>query len=103
MANITIPLETEDLILTFVGTGIATLEGVAQTADLSIEGVVNILAENLQTCITDVSIMGVSETLIAASDYLNVDIEGNGTVRYRGNPNVTQRLDSLLGSVEQIN
>ena len=79
-ANITLNLDVESLDILLAGSGNFDITGNVATASVVLNGS--------------------GRVNIVATDYLDIEINGSGSVRYTGNPTVTQRIAGI-GTVQQ--
>jgi hypothetical protein len=79
------------------GPGTVTPEGISEHLDLSISGSGEFKGEGFVSATGTVSVSGSGEALVNVIDDLDVDVIGSGTVRYIGDPAVS---DSISGSGE---
>ena len=84
------------------GTGNITLKGTTNNFDISLTGVGDVRAFELESNRCDVLISGVGDAEVFVNDELNVTITGSGTVFYKGNPIVTSNITGT-GSVVDAN
>ena len=91
-------LDVRNLYVTIAGTGILTLQGVADTADFSMAGAGDIEALALQTRRSDINLAGVGSVKVSCSENISIVAGGVGTVEYRGSP----RLDVSKGGLVTI-
>ncbi|MGH2503064.1 MAG: GIN domain-containing protein, partial [Ktedonobacterales bacterium] len=80
--------------------GDMNIAGSAQSQNVRISGAGNYHASNFQTDTTDVTITGVGDARVSASQVLYATISGAGAVTYHGMPQVSQRITGV-GSVRQ--
>ena len=99
--DLTMPLEVNYLDLTAEGASQIALHGHANHMNITVGGTGGVSASHLQTNVANIHLMGASGVDISVSDALNVVIEGVGSVRYKGNPTVSQET-GRLGSVERV-
>jgi hypothetical protein len=93
-------LKSNRLKATIAGSGNITLDGAADESEITIAGSGNYQSPNLRSKIAKVSIMGSGDADLNASEKLDVDIGGSGSVRYSGDAAVTQRIAGS-GSVQK--
>ncbi len=77
------------------GSGSVSVAGSVNDQTVTILGSGNYNAANLKSANAVISIAGSADVTVDASDTLSVNIAGNGTVRYTGNPEVKK---TILGS-----
>jgi hypothetical protein len=75
--------------------------GTVPDATIDISGAGNFEAPDLQITNADISISGLGSATVRVSETLNADISGGGSVRYYGNPSVSENV-SGLGRVEKL-
>jgi len=94
VANITVSNKIE-------GLGNLSLKGKTNIAKTEIEGAGNLDAFELETVTTIVSIEGVGNANVNASEKLEASISGIGNLTYKGNPKEIIKNKSGLGSINQ--
>ena len=99
-------LEARDLDLTSVsvnaeGAGNALLAGRARKQDLSATGSGDVLASALAGEQALVRAGGASTIEVAVSGQLDVTVDGSGTVRYKGRPRISRKIDDA-GTLESM-
>jgi len=100
-SNAAISMEVEELDINVSGAASFNLSGNAENANFTVSGAGDVNARNLQTRDANIQINGASSVEISVSDNLDVSIAGVGTVRYVGNPHVSQNITGL-GSVRRV-
>lgn len=98
-AKVNLKLNTQKLKIKLEGSGDIVLSGTATDQFLKIEGAGKIQGKKLATKSTYVQISGAGMAEVNASETLDVKIEGLGTVKYLGQPKITQEI---LGAGEII-
>jgi hypothetical protein len=89
-------LAAERIQFNLPGSGNISAVGSAERVTVSLGGSGNILCEDLESKSTIVRLNGSGNITVNASESLDVNVDGSGNVRYRGNPaNVDQ---SVAGS-----
>ena len=81
--------EVDQLDVSLTGVGNIALRGLANEINLVTTGVGEIRAFNMPTDICTVTITGEGNIEVFVQDSLEVNIEGVGTVYYKGNPTIT--------------
>lgn len=94
-------LNLPSLRLDLAGSGDVELSGSAQQQTVRIEGSGNYRAAALRSETASVTIQGAADAEVTVSRQLEVRIEGAGTVRYGGEPKLTQHIAGA-GSVEKL-
>jgi hypothetical protein len=89
---IDLKIKTEALKTRVEGNSNIALSGTATTQTLKIEGAGKIQGRKLLTKTTQVEIKGAGIAEVNASETLDVKIEGFGTVKYYGEPKITQEI-----------
>lgn len=84
------------------GTGNINLSGSANRETISVTGNGVVDCFNLICDSSDVFIQGNGNCLVNVQDYLNVEINGNGIVYYKGYPTIVQSINGL-GSIVDAN
>jgi hypothetical protein len=88
-------LITEDLVVEIDGTGTVTIAGKTSSQEITIQGAGNYQASDLQSDSTAITIAGLGNGTVWATENLDITIDGGGTVNYFGSPNVTQDINGL--------
>ena len=103
LVNISAHLEVNTLNLSLNGASDLELSGYAHNVYITKNGAGSTDARYLQATDAAVTINGVGGVDIAVSDTLAVTLTGLGSVRYIGNPTVTQSVTAAaLGTVRQM-
>lgn len=84
------------------GSGKTKVSGTANTAKVSISGSGKVLAAELEVTRCDVNITGSGDVEINVKDALDADINGSGTVLYKGNPSKVNGSSSGSGKVRKM-
>lgn len=74
---------------------ICEISGVAKSLDVRLAGAGHVNAGELKADNVTFRIEGVGTGLVYASKTLNATIKGAGKIRYRGNPDVTEKIEGL--------
>src|SRR5262245_17173588 len=93
-------VKSDHLKATIAGSGNISLDGTADESDVTIAGSGNYQSPHLRSKIVKVSIIGSGDADLNASETLDANIGGSGTVRYSGDAAVTQRIAGS-GSVQK--
>jgi hypothetical protein len=88
-------IHTDELKLEIAGTGDISAEGTSDRQEISISGSGKYRGANLKSKSATVIIAGSGDVVVAASQALDVKVEGSGSVKYIGEPRITQ---SIAGS-----
>ncbi len=94
-------LNAEELSVEISGTGTITLGGAVSIQSVKIDGAGNYQAENLQTQSTMIDINGLGNGTVWATDTLDINIDGGGSLRFYGSPAVTQEINGL-GNIDNL-
>ena len=94
-------LHHEQLSVQISGAGLVDLAGQVERLDLRVTGSAAVAAAGLNASDVTVTLLGTGRADVAASSTLSVDLDGIGTVRYRGSPRVMKHI-SGLGRVEPM-
>lgn len=94
-------IDTEKLDLRLDGIGNVNLSGRAPKTDLSIDGAGTINALDLETKDSAVTLDGACDISLSCSDTLDIEINGTGMIKYRGNPSLSQEI-SGMGTIRQV-
>lgn len=93
-------LRCQKVIINSEGVGNITLGGTADSVEISSEGVGNVDAERLKAKSAKVSSQGVGNVSCYASEYLKVESESIGNVRYSGNPAKKELSKNGIGKIK---
>lgn len=88
-------LLAENLDVYIAGTGTVTIAGQVADQTINIDGAGNYQAGNLQTNNTTIEIDGLGNGTIWAIDFLDITINGGGSINYYGTPSVSQDINGL--------
>lgn len=93
-------LEADRLSVTLGGSGEITLAGKAHTLNMNLAGDGIYKGETFLTQKASITIAGSGRAVVAASETLDVNVMGDGSIEYIGNPTVTKQVLGS-GSVRQ--
>jgi hypothetical protein len=93
-------LSATDLVVEVSGAGDIDLAGQVETQDISLDGLGNYDAFDLESQGATVQISGAGSANIWVRDTLNVKISGAGDVDYYGNPSLTESITGA-GSINR--
>ncbi len=99
-ARVNLQLKAQRINLENRGGVLCELSGVANSLDVRLAGAGHINAGELKTENVTFRIEGLGTGKVYATEKLNAEIKGAGKIRYKGNPEVIQRIDGL-GTVEK--
>lgn len=85
-------IHADSLVVHISGTGNINLSGKAVDQTITIDGAGNVQSENLETTNTSFTINGIGNGTVWATESLNIQINGGGSVGYYGDPRVTQNI-----------
>ncbi|MFN2304009.1 MAG: head GIN domain-containing protein [Anaerolineales bacterium] len=88
-------LMATDLSVRIAGTGTIAINGEARTQSISIDGAGNYQASDLKTSSTEITIDGLGNATIWATENLDITINGGGSLSYYGSPSVSQDVNGL--------
>ena len=88
-------LDTSHFRAALSGVGIITASGTADSVELELTGVGDIDTENLEAATGVLSITSAGNVIVTATDSLDVDATGLGTVTVHGSPTVTGDTDRV--------
>jgi putative autotransporter adhesin-like protein len=94
-------LQAKSAKLSVSGTGTVSVAGRADDLQARISGTGDVKAAKLETQRANVSIAGTGDATVWARQQLAAAVSGMGSVRYYGDPGVTQRVAGL-GSVKRV-
>ncbi|UCC88848.1 MAG: DUF2807 domain-containing protein [Anaerolineales bacterium] len=90
-------LTATDLAITVSGAGNVEVAGAVETQEISLSGLGNYVAPDLESQAATVRISGAGDTSIWVQDSLDVVISGAGNVDYFGSPQVTKEISGVGG------
>lgn len=93
-------LKTPSLAVTLNGTGNVQVSGTAERQLVQILGASNYQADQLQTQETVVSIQGTGSASVYATERLDADVSGAGSVEYLGQPAIVNQTINGVGTVQ---
>lgn len=93
-------IQTKNMTIVLKGVGEMTIEGAADSLNLSLEGVGSYEGKDFKTKQATVHSEGVGSAVLNVSDLLDVSVSGVGSVEYIGTPKV-QKSGQGLGQVKQ--
>ena len=94
--NMTIEkLDADHLDMTIKGTANIDLAGRVVSQNLSLYGVGNIKASELESKQASIRSSGLANVTVQVQDALDIVLSGAGQVRYYGNPNVKKRINGI--------
>jgi Putative auto-transporter adhesin, head GIN domain len=93
-------IQAKQMTIALTGVGEMTIEGAADSLDLSLEGVGSYNGEAFKTKQANVRSDGVGTAVLNVSDRLDAVVSGVGSVEYIGSPKV-QKSGQGLGQVKQ--
>jgi len=98
--SIEIEVDVKNFDISLSGAGNIEVSGKAQKAEISISGAGNFRGFKLISEEVEVSMSGVGKAQVYATEYLDAEASGVGSVRYRGEPKKVRVKAGLLGSVK---
>jgi hypothetical protein len=93
-------INTNRIKVVIGGSGNVSTAGMAESQEVTIAGSGNYNGERLKTRTGTISILGSGDADVDASDKLDVTVAGSGSVKYTGDPMVTQKIMGS-GSIEK--
>lgn len=90
--NISLRLESDQLTSSLTGAGNIILSGKVDTHQVNHSGAGNLLAFNLTTETTRISLSGAGKDEVMVKQLLEVNISGAGSVYYKGYPTIIQSI-----------
>ena len=91
-ATMEVALHVQSVEINSSGSGRFTLTGTTDLLDIRSSGSSRITADGLQANTATINISGSGRAYVNVADYLDVRVSGSGTVRYSGNPRVSQNI-----------
>jgi len=85
------------------GTGTFRVCGKAKEAKVEVSGVGGYKAYNLITRTTNIDVEGVGKSEVYASELLDAELSGVGSIRYKGNPKTKDFKVDGIGSIKPCN
>jgi Putative auto-transporter adhesin, head GIN domain len=96
-------IKASDFELNYEGVGVVKMEGKVNNLILNAKGVGSVDAKALKSQIANVSLNGVGEVSVYASDTLNANVSGIGSMIYYGKPAHVNKTANGLGKIVQGN
>jgi hypothetical protein len=101
VGDINLMLDAKEIKTNISGTGDVTLTGTTQSLDAKISGTGNLKASNLEADKVTANVSGTGDAKVYATQSLNANVSGAGSIIYKGNP-VDRTVDiSGVGSVRE--
>lgn len=97
ISNLVAPVAAFDLY----GTGSTTVSGAVDTQEVTILDTATYQGENLESSEAEVQVEGAGEATLWVQERLDISLPGSGTVRYYGNPTMTEDVTGS-GTVEHL-
>jgi len=94
-------IDAEELMIEISGAGNVVMSGQAQEQKIKISGLGSYKAEDLISKDAEVEISGAGKATVYATETLDVNLTGLGSVEYLGDPSVTQKITGP-GSVRSV-
>ena len=91
-ATLDIVLHVQSVEIDSSGSGRFTLTGTTDILDVSSSGASRIHADQLRANTANINISGSGQAYVNVVDILDVRVSGSGTVRYSGNPQISQNI-----------
>ncbi|MCL2372768.1 MAG: DUF2807 domain-containing protein [Defluviitaleaceae bacterium] len=101
LINMAASLEVDRLQLDLSGASNLDFWGNATNTSITKNGAGSIMARNLHTEDTTITLNGAGDIEIAVANTLDATLNGVGSIRYIGNPDVTQHVGAL-GSIRRV-
>lgn len=98
--SIEIEVDVKNFDISLSGAGNMEITGKAQKAEVSISGAGSFRGFKLICEEAEVSMSGVGKAQVYATEYLDAEASGVGSIRYRGEPKKIRVKAGLLGSVK---
>ncbi len=95
-------IETEKLTTDVSGAASITLTGIAASHNVSLSGASNLKAENLHTKNTVIRLSGAGAAKVFASEVIDANLSGVGSIKYGGNPEIKKTNVSGIGRISSI-
>lgn len=92
-------IKADDFDLKVVGSGTATLSGIANDLNISVMGAGNVVANNLIAKDVEVRSAGSGNVEVFANNTLDIKVSGSGKVQYHGNPNKIEQKIAGTGLI----
>jgi hypothetical protein len=93
-------VDSDSLRVTISGSGDVTADGSARDLDVVVSGSGGYRGDGMRSTRARVHVSGSGDALVAASDTLEADVSGSGTIEYIGFPRVSEHV-SGSGSVRR--
>lgn len=98
--NIEIEVEVKNLDMDLSGAGNMEVTGKAKNAEISVSGAGNFRGFKLVCEEVEVRMSGVGKAQVNATELLDAETSGVGSIRYRGEPKKVRARAGFLGSVK---
>lgn len=92
-------IDSKNLRIDIKGAGDVELEGTCGSLELEIKGAGDVDAEELKCADVEVRVKGVGEARVYASESVDADISGIGSITVYGEPGKVRQSDGFLGSI----
>jgi hypothetical protein len=94
-----VDLASDELSVEVDGVGNVTVSGTTGRLDIQVDGVGELMLEDLVAQEADVSLDGVGEVTVHVERVLSAQVDGMGTLKYRGNPDVVRESVDGFGEI----
>ncbi len=92
-------IDSKNLRIDIKGAGDVEIEGTCGSLELEIKGAGDVDAEELKCADVQVSVKGVGEARVYASESVDADVSGIGSITVYGEPGKVRQSDGFLGSI----
>lgn len=93
-------VDVRDLEIMLAGAGSVKLKGRADNQTVSLRGVGNFEAFELESQSCEVTVSGMGGAEVNVKENLNARVNGVGSIKYRGNPNTVDDKVSGIGTIQ---
>ncbi|NVJ97303.1 MAG: DUF2807 domain-containing protein [Alphaproteobacteria bacterium] len=92
-------LKSEKLEVELKGAGAIEMEGTCGSLDIELKGAGEVDAEDLKCSDVEVDVKGVGEAKVFASESVDANVSGIGSITVYGDPKTVRESDSWLGKI----
>ena len=92
-------IDSKELKIDIKGAGDLDIEGTCGSLELELKGAGDVDAEDLKCENVEVAVKGVGEAVVFASETVDADVSGIGSITVYGEPSRVRQSDGFLGSI----
>ncbi len=102
VGDVALNLDCKKLDVKFSGVGNVKVEGQGESANYAWSGVGNLKASNMKSKVVALSLSGMGDAELHATESLEVNLTGFGDVKYAGSPKTTDLNNPGNGQIKEI-